>query len=113
MDIKPDLSQETDNNINASSQVNDATIVNPAQDEESLGRRKYKNKLIFWCLVFPWVLIFGSMFISIILNFVIVQIGLPNATKLLSNLMTLLLGLAGFLGIPIGLIYFIVKISKK
>lgn len=112
MDIKPDLSQETDNNINVSPEMKNGTIVNPAQDEESLGRRKSKNKLIFWCLVFPWVLIFGSMFISIILNFVIVQIGLPDVAKLLSNLMTLILGLAGFLGIPIGLIYFIVKISK-
>lgn len=104
-----DYSSETDKST--ISNVN--PIQNIAQPNNNSLNKSPGKKLAFFCLILPWILIIGGFIVSSVINFIVPSLGLPESLKLVSNLFVLLLGIIGIIWIPIGLIFFIIKISKK
>jgi hypothetical protein len=113
MDTKPQAPENYSSEIDKSTTDNVEYIQNIAQPNNNALKKSPGKKLVFLCLILPWVLIIGGIIVSSLINFIVPSLGLPESLKLVSNLFVILLGIIGIIWIPIGIIYFIIKISKN
>ncbi len=123
MDINPiNVPEENTNQavapVNPPQQTTQAEPVMPQPGTQQTFQpattsNKTSKKLLFWCLIFPWVLIFGNMVLGTLLNLLFYSMDAPEVVRRLVSLITLLIGLIGLLCIPAGLVYYIVKASKN
>lgn len=113
MDTSPRIPEDFSSEIDKPTTDNVGHTQNIAQPNNSALKKSPGKKLVFLCLILPWVLIIGGVIVSSLINFIVPSLGLPESLKLVSNLFILLFGVIGVIWIPVGIIFFIIKISKK